>query len=60
MKNSFQRMFKYGIGTIVLRVIAWMWYVKALIFGIKAYREPKRFMHIAAYVFNFFKSNMLL
>ncbi|CAL8089111.1 unnamed protein product [Orchesella dallaii] len=46
MKNSMQRMFKYGFGTFVLRFIAWAWYIKAIIYGVKAYKEPKRFMKI--------------
>jgi hypothetical protein len=44
VKKSIKRLLKYIFGTFVLRYISLAWYAKALMFGIRAYREPKKYM----------------
>ncbi|CAG7722995.1 unnamed protein product [Allacma fusca] len=45
-RKSFRRSAKYLFGTLVLRFIAWSWYLKALLFGVKAIRQPKKYMRM--------------
>ncbi|OXA40497.1 Pro-epidermal growth factor [Folsomia candida] len=47
VKRSIKRLLKYIFGTFVLRYISLAWYAKAFIFGVRAYRQPKKYMKMA-------------